>query len=749
MCCGAARARGGVGRAHRGARRGRAGQRPRRLRHAASRGSARPRSSPASSAIWTPDARVLLGTCDDLSIPRPLGPIRDLVGSVSAPLEEALSAGAAPHEIQRLLIAELELPPQPTVLVLEDVHWADDATLDSITVLGRRIGSLPALLVLTFRAGEVPPGHPLHAARRRDPGRRRGVPRARAAVGARGRLARRRRRGRGLRGDRRQPVLRHRAARLARRRRAAALGRERRAGPRRRGSTTPRGASWSSSPSCRAASRTSVLDAVMPDWAAAAEEPERRQLLEVDPAVRPLPARAGAERDQVEHPDRRAPPPPRRDPRRRCWPRTPIRPTSSTTPRPRARRTSSPSTRSSPRGARRRWGRTARRTRTTGAPSDFVDRLPAPSRRRVLEELATAAYVVGRARRRLLGDRARDRRLPASSATRRPSAAARASSRGSTGSRATATRRARTALEAIAILEPLGESVELARAYSGLSQLAMLAEDAEQALGVGGARARARDPARRREHARARARQHRQREDRQLDPAQAATLLEAHAIADAAGDRHEAARALDNLGVHADALGAAGGGAPLCASRRSPTPRSTRCITLASYLGHDRSRGCGCAPASGTRPSGCTRRELERGSAVSELLAKTVLAELAVRRGDAGRRRAAGRARGPGRSNRRAAADRRRSLELATEWALTPRRADAGRAVREARRAADRGRPSGRLRDRASPRGPRSPGRRRRRRRRRLGAARRDAAAATGAGRRTRSARSAGRTTAR
>jgi predicted ATPase len=70
------------------------------------------------------EARVLVGTCDDLSIPRPLGPIRDLVGKVSAELEGPLSAGAAPHDIQTLLIAELELPPRPTVLVLEDVHWA-------------------------------------------------------------------------------------------------------------------------------------------------------------------------------------------------------------------------------------------------------------------------------------------------------------------------------------------------------------------------------------------------------------------------------------------------------------------------------------------------------------------------------------------------------------------------------------------------------------------------------------------------
>ena len=56
------------------------------------------------------------------------------------------------------------------MLVLEDVHWADDATLDSIMVLGRRIGTLPALVVATHRSGEAPPGHPLHAALAAVPG---------------------------------------------------------------------------------------------------------------------------------------------------------------------------------------------------------------------------------------------------------------------------------------------------------------------------------------------------------------------------------------------------------------------------------------------------------------------------------------------------------------------------------------------------------------------------------------------------
>ena len=106
--------------------------------------------------------RVLFGTCDDLSIPRPLGPFRDLAGCVSDELEDALAGDAAADEIQDLLIAELERPPGPVVLVLEDVHWADDATLDSIAVLGRRIGALPAVVVITYRSGEAPPGHPLY-----------------------------------------------------------------------------------------------------------------------------------------------------------------------------------------------------------------------------------------------------------------------------------------------------------------------------------------------------------------------------------------------------------------------------------------------------------------------------------------------------------------------------------------------------------------------------------------------------------
>jgi tetratricopeptide (TPR) repeat protein len=47
----------------------------------------------------------------------------------------------------------------PTLLVLEDLHWADEATLDLLRFLGRRLSGLRALLVVTYRPEDVPPHH--------------------------------------------------------------------------------------------------------------------------------------------------------------------------------------------------------------------------------------------------------------------------------------------------------------------------------------------------------------------------------------------------------------------------------------------------------------------------------------------------------------------------------------------------------------------------------------------------------------
>ena len=56
---------------------------------------------------------------------------------------------------------ELQKSPLPTVVVFEDVHWADEATLDLIKFLGRRIPHLPVLFLITYRDTELSPDHRL------------------------------------------------------------------------------------------------------------------------------------------------------------------------------------------------------------------------------------------------------------------------------------------------------------------------------------------------------------------------------------------------------------------------------------------------------------------------------------------------------------------------------------------------------------------------------------------------------------
>jgi DNA-binding CsgD family transcriptional regulator len=103
--------------------------------------------------------RVLWGACDPLVTPRPLGPLRDVADRTGARLARALE-DARPHEVAAALLDELRTRPA-TVLVLEDVHWADEATLDVLRLLGRRADGVPALVLATYRDDELGPSHPL------------------------------------------------------------------------------------------------------------------------------------------------------------------------------------------------------------------------------------------------------------------------------------------------------------------------------------------------------------------------------------------------------------------------------------------------------------------------------------------------------------------------------------------------------------------------------------------------------------
>lgn len=89
--------------------------------------------------------RVLWGACDPLHTPRPLGPLVDIGLTATSP--SALAAA---------LLDRLRDEPG-TVLVLEDVHWADEGTLDVLRLLGRRIEGVPSLVIATFRDDEPAP----------------------------------------------------------------------------------------------------------------------------------------------------------------------------------------------------------------------------------------------------------------------------------------------------------------------------------------------------------------------------------------------------------------------------------------------------------------------------------------------------------------------------------------------------------------------------------------------------------------
>jgi DNA-binding CsgD family transcriptional regulator len=107
------------------------------------------------------EGRLFAGYCDDLATPRTLGPFRDLVGSVGAELSRAVMDGSDRDRVLAALRAELSWPEHPTVLVIEDIHWADDATLDALRYLIRRIADLPAVLILTYRDDELNREHAL------------------------------------------------------------------------------------------------------------------------------------------------------------------------------------------------------------------------------------------------------------------------------------------------------------------------------------------------------------------------------------------------------------------------------------------------------------------------------------------------------------------------------------------------------------------------------------------------------------
>ena len=96
---------------------------------------------------------MLSGACDPLVTPRPLGPFLEM-GERS----DRTIVGETAYDVAGAL---LDLAREPIVLVVEDLHWADEATLDVVRLLGRRICSTSGLVVVTYRDDELARDHSL------------------------------------------------------------------------------------------------------------------------------------------------------------------------------------------------------------------------------------------------------------------------------------------------------------------------------------------------------------------------------------------------------------------------------------------------------------------------------------------------------------------------------------------------------------------------------------------------------------
>jgi predicted ATPase len=88
-------------------------------------------------------ARVLWGACDPLRTPRPLGPLLDIALVTRGSLEASIQDGGKPGAVFAALAEELRAE-VPTIAVIEDLHWADEATLDVVRLLARRAETVPS-----------------------------------------------------------------------------------------------------------------------------------------------------------------------------------------------------------------------------------------------------------------------------------------------------------------------------------------------------------------------------------------------------------------------------------------------------------------------------------------------------------------------------------------------------------------------------------------------------------------------------
>ncbi|MGV0643533.1 AAA family ATPase [Mycolicibacterium sp. XJ2546] len=111
--------------------------------------------------IWPDRERIIAAACDPLSTPRPLGPIHDLAEQLEDTTQELLRDGARPYEIYSAVFDDFSR--EPSVVVIDDLHWADQGTVDLLRFVLRRVHRTRSLVVGTVRDDEITTTHPMRA----------------------------------------------------------------------------------------------------------------------------------------------------------------------------------------------------------------------------------------------------------------------------------------------------------------------------------------------------------------------------------------------------------------------------------------------------------------------------------------------------------------------------------------------------------------------------------------------------------
>ena len=107
------------------------------------------------------DGRWLWAGCDGLFTPAALGPLLDIANQIDGELLRLCRSEAKRDQLYGALLGQLSDLQTLTVIAIEDVHWADEATLDLLSYLGRRIQHLRALLLVTYREEALVANDPL------------------------------------------------------------------------------------------------------------------------------------------------------------------------------------------------------------------------------------------------------------------------------------------------------------------------------------------------------------------------------------------------------------------------------------------------------------------------------------------------------------------------------------------------------------------------------------------------------------